>query len=130
MNLATIRDDLKARLGTISGLQVYDTFPAKPEVPCAAVLPASGIPHSAMGPEADVRFAVQILVQLAEWSSTQDALDGYVSTGSAGSAIDAIEQATTGTEDVMVESWDNYGKADLEDGTSYGTVTLNVRVRT
>lgn len=126
MNLATIRDDLKARLATISGLTTYDTVPAKPEVPCAIVQPATITVHVTFEPgSCDVRFSVMVLVQCADWPSAQDALDSYVSIGTATSIVDALESATTGTEDVTVETIDNYGT--IQHGENqYGTVTFNV----
>lgn len=129
MNLATIRADLKTRLATISGLQTYDTVPAKPEPPCAVVEPASGIPHQSFERgSGDVRFSVTMLVQCADWPSTQTALDGYISSG-AGSVLDALETASGGSEDVTVESWDSYGLAQVGEA-QYGTVVFHVVVPT
>ena len=127
MNLSTIRDDLKTRLGTISGLQTYDVVPAKPEVPCAIVEPFSGIPHQSFERgSGDVRFSVTMLVQCADWPSAQDALDGFISTG-AGSVIDALETAAGGSEDVTVEAWDGYGTTALGENL-YGTVVFHVLI--
>jgi hypothetical protein len=126
MNLATIRDDLKARLATITGLTTYDTVPAKPEVPCAIVQPATINVHVTFERgSCDVRFSVLVLVQCADWPSAQDALDGYCSIGAAGSIVDALESATTGSEDVTVETIDNYGTTTVGENM-YGTVTFNV----
>jgi hypothetical protein len=126
MNLATIRDDLKARLATISDLTTYDTVPAKPEVPCAIVQPATINVHVTFEPgSCDVRFSVLVLVQCADWPSAQDALDSYVSIGTATSIVDALESATTGSEDVTVETIDNYGTTTVGENM-YGTVTFNV----
>src|SRR5437870_6540207 len=121
MNLATIRDDLKARLATISGLQTYDTVPAKPEVPCAIVQPDSGSRQSFERGSFDVRFLVTMMVQCADWPSAQDALDGYISVGTTGSAIDALEGFSTGADDATVESWDSYGTISYGENL-YGTV--------
>lgn len=130
MNLATIRDDLKTRLATISGLQTYDTAPAKPEVPCAIVTPDSGTIHQTFErASADIRFAITMMVQCADWPSAQDALDSFVSIGTTGSVIDALETASGGTEDVTVESWDSYGTVALGENL-YGTVVLHVVVPT
>lgn len=131
MNLGLIRDDLKARLATIAGLTTYDTVPAKPEVPCAIVQPASVNVHVTFERgSCDVRFSVLVLVQCADWPSAQDALDGYVSigTGNASSVVDALESATTGTEDVTVETVDGYGTTTVGE-SMYGTVTFNVLTR-
>lgn len=128
MNLATIRDDLKARLATITGLTTYDTVPAKPEVPCAIVQPTTITVHVTFERgSSDVRFSVLVLVQCADWPSAQDALDSYVSIGTATSIVDVLESPTTGTEDVTVETIDNYGTVQVGEN-QYGTVTFNVLI--
>lgn len=126
MNLAAIRDDLKSRLATIGGITAYDTVPAKPEVPCAIVQPALISVHQTFERGVcDVRFTVLILVQCADWPSAQDALDSYVSIGTATSVVDALEEAAGGTEDVTVETIDGYGTTTIGENM-YGTVTFNV----
>lgn len=128
MNLSTIRDDLKARLATISGLTTYDTVPAKPEVPCAIVQPKSGLVHSTFERgSGDIQVAVIVLVQCADWPSAQDALDTYMAVGATGSIVDALE-LTAGAAEVSVETWENYG-TDSSLGDMYGTVTLNLTIR-
>lgn len=131
MNLSTIRADIAARAATVSGLTGYARTPAKPEVPCAIVRPASIHPHSAFE-SADVRLAVQVLVQLSDWESAQDALDAYCSDG-ASSLRAAIEApgGSGGTENVTVESIDTYGHVSLGDSANtvdYASVTFNVLV--
>lgn len=130
MNLGAIRDDLKARLATIADLTTYDTVPAKPEVPCAIVTPTTITVHVTFERgSSDVRFSVLMLVQCADWPSAQDALDGYVSIGTAASVVDALESATTGNEDVTVETIDSYGTVSVGENL-YGTVTFNVLIGT
>lgn len=129
MNLATIRDDLKARLATISGLTTYDTVPAKPEVPCAIVQPKSGLVHATFERgSGDILVEVTVLVQCADWPSAQDALDSYLSVGVAGSIVDALE-LTAGAAVVSVDTWSDYGTANVGDAL-FGTVTLNLTVLT
>jgi hypothetical protein len=128
MNLGTVRDDLKARLATISGLQTYDTIPAKPEVPCAIVRPSSATIHATFERgSTELRFDILVLVQAAHWPSAQDALDGYLAVGAAGSLIDAVEAFSTGQEDMTVESWDNYDLVQVGE-SQFGSVTLHVSV--
>jgi hypothetical protein len=128
MNLSTIRDDLKTRLATITGLTAYDTVPAKPEVPCAVVQPATITVHSSFERgSSDVGFTVLILVQCADWSSAQDALDGYCAIGASGSVVDALETAAGGSEFVTVDTIDGYGTTTLGENM-FGTVTFNVTV--
>lgn len=130
MNLATIRDDLKTRLATVTGLTAYDTVPAKPEVPAAVIQPASGRVHSTgERGSCDLEFKVMALVQCADWPSAQDALDVFVSVGVSGSLIDALETAAGGPEQVAVTTWDGYGTTIIGENL-FGTVTLNVTVWT
>lgn len=131
MNLSMVRDDLKTALATITGLNAYDTMPAKPEVPCAVVIPSRIDVHKAFGGGVcDIRFVIQILVQLADWPSAQDQLDGYISLVTSGSVSDAVEAASRA---FMVETIDNYGTVVAGEGeaaTRYGSVHLNVLVMT
>jgi len=128
VNLSTVRDDLKARLATVSGLQTYDTIPAKPEVPCAILKPASCTVHSSFDRgSSELRFDVLVLVQAADWPSAQDALDGYLALGVSGSLIDVLESPTTGSEDVTVESWDSYDPLQISEQI-YGSVVLHVLI--
>ena len=126
MNISTIRGDLQTRLQTISGLQVYDTVPAKPEVPCVVVQPVSGVVHGAFDRGAsDIRFALQVLVQLADWEAAQNALDSYLTVGTPDSIVDAVELELFGGEDLTAENWDGYGHISVGD-TDYASVTLYV----
>lgn len=128
MNLSTVRDDLKSRLATISGLQLYDTVPAKPEVPCVIVKPASGTVHLSFDRgSSELRFDLIVLVQAAEWASAQDALDGYLAIGAAGSLVDAVEAFSAGSEEVAADSWDSYDLIQIGE-SMYGSVTLHVTV--
>lgn len=129
MNLGAIRDDLKTRLSTISGLTTYDTVPAKPEVPCAVVLPTQIQVHRAFERGVcDVGFVVMVLVQCADWPSAQDALDGYINIGSATSIVDALETAAGGTEPVTIDIIDGYGTTTLGENM-YGTASFHGVVR-
>jgi hypothetical protein len=130
MNIAAIRTDIQTRLQTIAGLQVYDTTPANPQVPCVIVYPISGLVHDAFdrGTE-NVRFGLQILVQLADWPSAQNALDSYLTVGSTTSIVDAVELNLYGGEDVTVENWDGYGHMAIGEVT-YASVTFYVTVLT
>jgi hypothetical protein len=129
MNLATIRDDLKARLATITGLTTYDTVPAKPEVPCAIVQPRSGLVHATFERgSGDIQVAIVVLVQCADWPSAQDALDASVGVGTTGSVVDALE-LTAGAAVLTVDTWDEYGTVTIGEAM-YGTVTLHVTVLT
>lgn len=130
MNIAAIREDLQTRLQTIDGLETYDTTPAAPQVPCVIVYPISGLVHEAFERGAsNIRFGLQILVQLADWPSAQNALDSYLTVGSTTSIVDAVELNLYGGEDVTVENWDGYGQVEIGSVT-YASVTFYVVVLT
>ncbi len=130
MNITAIRADIANRLEAISGLQVYDKVPGNPQVPCVVIHPVSGVVHDAFERGASgLRFGLQVLVQLADWPSAQDALDGYLTIGSPTSIVDAVELNLTGGDDVTVENWDGYGHLSIGD-TDYATVTLYAVVLT
>ena len=126
VNISTIRADIQTRLQTIDDLQVYAVTPASPQVPCVIVYPISGLVHEAFERGAsNIRFGLQILVQLADWPSAQNALDSYLTVGTTTSIVDAMEQELFGGEDLTVENWDGYGQVDIG-GLSYASVTLYV----
>jgi len=125
MDLAAARTAVKNRLATISGLTAYDTVPGSPQVPCVIVRPEL-IDLSAVfdvGP-ADVRFALQVLVQLSDWASAQNALDAYISTGTSTSIADAFN---AGAPNAAVLTADGYGHVDYGEVT-FACVTFHVVV--
>lgn len=135
MDIGSIRDGLKTRLATVSGLRTYDTAPDKPEVPAAVVLPDDPFInyHEAMNAGlAILNFRVIVVVNRATVERAQDALDGYLSsgTGESSSLIDAIEADGTlggNAADVIVDQAGRYGSQRF--GTiDYGTAELSVRV--
>ncbi len=112
-------------MSTVVGLQVYDTIPASPEVPCAIVAPENATYHVDLSGSVDLTFQIRVLVQLADWESAQDLLDGYCSTGVSTSIPDAIESLDIAT----AVTFDGYGVVTL--GTeanpmAYGTVVFHV----
>ncbi len=124
MNIATIRADIANRLESISGLEVYGTVPGSPQVPCVIIRPVSGVVHDAFERGAsNIRFALEVLVQLADWVSAQNALDAYLTIGDPSSIVDAVELNLTGGDDVTVENWDGYGKVAYGE-VEFATVTL------
>jgi hypothetical protein len=78
MTVSTIRDGIKTRLATISGLNTYDTVPDNPMVPFAAVLPTGIEYDAAMADGAHAyRFGILVAVHRASEGVAQDALDAY-----------------------------------------------------
>lgn len=124
MDLGAVRDQLRARLAIVAGLTAYDTVPSAPSVPCAVMHPGVINFHPVFGAGTTVGFNIQILVQLSDFRSAQDALDAYVSTGTNQSIVDALEDdACT----ITVTSADGYGMVAISD-TSYAAVTFHVEV--
>ena len=93
MGLAAIRDGIKTRLGTISGLRSFDTVPESVnEFPAAVVKPSSGELDPAFGDAGPVLiFVITILVTRQDLATAQDALDPYLDVTGASSIRAAIE---------------------------------------
>lgn len=128
MDIGSIRDELKTLLGNVSGLRTYDTIPDVPNTPAAVVRPAEQFLdyHPSMGSKyATASFEVLILVQRASERAAQDALDGYLSSGTSetSSIIDAIEADATlngAVDDTIVRAASDYGPMTWNDITYLG----------
>lgn len=125
MNLTTIRNDIAARLATISSLHAFATVPASIVVPCAVVHVENLVPHQDLEGDFNLKLKVQLIVGLADWPTAQNQLDGYISSGQ---VVSAVETASTGSEDVTVMLIDNYGSTESADGTRYATVDFHLDV--
>lgn len=78
MTVSTIRDGIKTRLATISGLNAYDTVPDNPSPPFATVLPTGIEYDTAMADGAHTyRFTILVAVGRVMEGVAQDALDAY-----------------------------------------------------
>ena len=97
MNISSIRDGLKTRLQTISGLRCYDVLPDGFAPPAALVAPPSLVQYGASLGHAwnRTQLTVRLLVAKASDRAAQDKLDAYLGTGAATSVADAIEGDTT-----------------------------------
>ena len=132
MILSDVRDGLKTRLQTISGLRAFDTIPDTLNPPCAVVEPAPPFDyHGSMGPGLSTfRFRIQVLVSRSSDRGGQDKLDGYCDTASATSVRNAIEGDRTlggAVQDCLVESCSEYGIAEVG-STTYYAATFDVVV--
>lgn len=133
MNLATIRDNLKTRLATVTGLRAYDTVPDQIAVPAAVVMPGETYVEyqTAMGmATAEVRFDIMLVVARTSERAAQNSLDAYLSSGTAisGSVIDALEgdrRLAGAVEDFHVESVGPPGPLDVGQVT-YLSTTVHV----
>ena len=87
-----VRDGLKTRLQTISGLRVFDTIPENPQPPAAIVgqLDMNFDIDNARGLDL-ATVEVYLLVQRMDVRSGQDKLDAYLAGTGAGSVKAAIE---------------------------------------
>jgi hypothetical protein len=84
-DVKAIRDRLKTRLATVSGLRTYDTVPDSLVAPAAIVSPMPDLfaSDTTMDGSQDFQFVVVVLVQKVSDRGSQDALDTYLSTGAA-----------------------------------------------
>lgn len=87
-----VRDGLKTRLQTISGLRVHDTIPENPQPPAAIVgqLDLNFDIDNARGLDL-ATIEIYVLVQRMDVRSGQDKLDAYLAGSGAGSIKAAIE---------------------------------------
>lgn len=83
MNVSTVRDGLKTRLQTISGLRVYDIIPDKVTPPSAIVgqLDFTFDIDNARGLD-QATCDIYVIVQRLDARSGQNKLDEYLSSGS------------------------------------------------
>lgn len=97
MSWVTIRDAVKARLDTISGLASYDVVPdTSPSGDVAMVLPDEPliVPSAARG-KLDVSFIVLVRCKRATGRDAQEALDSYLWPTGTKSIVAAIEDEDT-----------------------------------
>jgi hypothetical protein len=125
VDVTALRQELQERLENIVGLTAFGTVPAKPIVPCAIVrIGTINYQDTLTLGSAEVNFTIQILVQMSDWPSMQNALDLYLSTGNAESISDAVEASDLQTQVDRAEpvSMIDYGTV------SYGSVTFYGRM--
>lgn len=135
MNIASIRDGLKTRLATVSGLRAFDTIPMEFVPPAAVVVPDDPFIdyHEAFkGGLCLVRFRVTLLASRASERTGQDKLDSLLSagTGQSSSILDAVDGDRTlgGTvSDCVVDEAVDYGTTDVA-GNSYWKADLRLRI--
>jgi hypothetical protein len=130
-SVSAIRDGLRARLATISGLRAYARLQGDIEVPGAVVVPSGGTYDSTMGRGSDdMVFEVRLAVSRADDRTAQELLDQYLAGAGAKSVKAAIEADKTlgGVVDfARVAGWDDYGDVTVA-GVQYFGTTLTVEV--
>lgn len=111
-DIKAIRDGLKTRLATVSGLRTFDIVPDTFTPPAAMVAPATGAlaTVATMDGALDLEFVVLVLVQAVSDRGSQDALDTYLSTGA--SEIRAAIESGSNTVWSFVQTGQirNYGE--------------------
>jgi hypothetical protein len=97
VNISSLRDGLKTRLATISGLRAYDVIPDNFAPPAVIVAPPMRIQYAgSLGNAwASATFTVRLLVAKATDRSAQDRLDAYLDASGASSIAAAIEADTS-----------------------------------
>lgn len=97
MIISSLRDALKTRLATITGLRAFDVIPDNFAPPAAIVAPPMRIQYgSSLGNAwSTATFTVRILVAKANDRNAQDKLDAYLDASGASSVIAAIEADRT-----------------------------------
>jgi hypothetical protein len=137
VDIATIRDALKARIETIEGLNV-ESLRDNPEVPCAIVLPKPPFNLNLTWEDSDQRpaFTVLLLVAYVDTDGAQDQLDEYLSNETDQSVAVAIETDASGKNQLdgvvnsaTVTTIDSYEVISMvEGGTRYLSAQLTVEI--
>jgi len=133
-SLTQLRDGLKTRLATISGLRAYAEFPDAVVVPAAIVRPLRGQFRSALSGHPQTAFEVLVLVSMPRLDKAQDALDPYLADTGASSIFAALEgDRTLGgvADDILVgtDDWDwrDYGGV-VVNGIEYLSARIDVLI--
>jgi hypothetical protein len=114
MSVSGVRDGIKTRLGTISGLYIHDTAPeAINQTPAILIIPTRGEYGRILTGGITHTFVLTLLVSIAQgWANAQDQLDGYLSWTGVTSIKEAVEATGTlpdGASRARVGSYENYG---------------------
>lgn len=128
-----IRDGIKTRLETISGVTVYDTVPDYLDPPACIVAPLTTLDYdTTMARGADTyQIPVVFYIQRVDAATAQDSLDTFLQSSGSSSVKAAIEGDITlggAAMSVRVVSASDYGEYEVNQGTSYLGVTFNLEV--
>lgn len=136
-NLGAIRDGVKTRLDTISGLRVYDTIPLNKDivVPAAVVQPARIRYQEAFkGGCVEAIIRITVLTSAADARIGQDELDAFLSagTGMTNSIVDALEadktlNSSADSSAIQVDHEIDYGPAVINEST-YWKADIELKV--
>ena len=131
--LTSIRDGLKTRLETISGLTASEYVPDYTVPPIALVAPLNSLNYdSTMARGADTyEIPVILYISRIDAQTSQDEVDSYLASSGSNSVKAAIEGDTTlggAAMSVRVISATDYGEYEVTQGTSFLGVTFNIEV--
>jgi hypothetical protein len=129
-DVSTIRDALKTRISTISGLHVYDTVPGDVLSPAAVVWRRNGPRTATQGVHSyDYTFVVTVLVSQSADGFGQDKVDALISpTGSSiPAALDADPELGDTVEFAFVSDVEQDQKVEYG-GKPYAAVDVVVTV--
>lgn len=131
--LTSIRDGLKTRLETISGLTASEYVPDYIVPPIALVAPLNSLNYdSTMARGADTyEIPVILYISRIDAQTSQDEVDSYLASSGSNSVKAAIEGDTTlggAAMSVRVISASDYGEYEVTQGTSFLGVTFNIEV--
>lgn len=130
MNLSYVRNGLKNRLSTVSGIRAYDTVPDAINTPAAIVTVESMEYDRAMGRGLDeLTLTIVVLTGTISERTAQNKLDSYISNGTTSmkAAIEGDKTLGGNAADARVESAQNYGSYTYN-GITYLGVSFTVRV--
>lgn len=116
---AEIRDGLKTRLVTISGLMAHDTMPSTlPDKDVAVVLYGTPLVLSPSGHARKVEIQVRVIVRVTRATppDTQDALDAYIWPTGTNSIVAAINAGRTLGGKVDDTRWIGTGSVGVPEG--------------
>tara|TARA_R110000744_G_scaffold48848_1_gene106403 strand:- start:2 stop:412 length:411 start_codon:yes stop_codon:yes gene_type:complete len=130
---SAIRDGLKTRLVTISGLTAYDYVPDFIDPPIALVAPLNSLNYDATMARGADTYNIPIVLYIAriDAQTAQEGVDAYLASTGSTSIKAAIEGDPTlggAAMSVRVISATDYGEYEVTQGTSFLGVTFNVEV--
>lgn len=114
--IASLRDGLKTRLATISGLRAHDTWPGNMNPPAAMVRPVAWRWHTMDASSKVWSFEIVVAVQVGSLSVSQDKLDAYASDEGASSVeVALLADGTLGgvADDILSVAMRDYGVIEI-----------------
>lgn len=130
INISSVRDGLKTRLATVSGLRAYDVWPDEPQAPAAVVVPGEIDYRTAQDSAFDATFVIHLLCSSASERVGQDQLDSFLASSGATSVNAAIAGDRTlggAVTDCRLITASNYGRVEVS-GQMYFGADLNVGI--